>query len=142
MTVPSLATGRRTRQIVMAATFAVIIVTAVVARRDGRLPSRFQPAHRALCSARAAVQAGDVEDARRRFVDDAHAQLHELAAAIPANRRDAVAALLEAKGAVEVGFTSGDTTGMADDLDRLATATRTAIDSIGEPRPSPCPENS
>lgn len=121
------------------------VVVLAVAGDDGS-PSpavesldRYGPTHAGLCSARSAARSGDVAAARGAFFDRAHQPLHELAAEATARDRFAAARLLEAKEAVEAGLGQAAPS-LASDLDRLLTATVSAVDAIGDPRPQSCPE--
>ena len=121
------------------------VVVLAVAGDDGSPSSavevggRYSPAYAGLCSARSAARSGDVAAARGAFFDRAHQPLHELAADATARDRSAAARLLEAKESVEAGLGQAAPS-LASDLDRLLTATASAVDAIGDPRPQSCPE--
>lgn len=92
-----------------------------------------------LCQARA--RAGEPDQARQAFFDNAHQPIHELAAAAAAGDRVAAARLLEAKQAVE-GDLAGDPARLGVDIDLLIEATRDALAAVGQPPPRPCQEAS
>ena len=100
-------------------------------------PPGYGPAHEALCAARRDVARGDVARARDRFHADAHQPLHDLAAETAQADRPVAARLLEAKEAVEAGLGRASPT-LADDLSRLASATRDAVAATGATAPPPC----
>ncbi len=86
-----------------------------------------------LCAAEALVADGDVAAADRRFLNDAHEPLHELADELTETDRAAAARLLQAKEAVEAGLADEPP---PDDLrarfDALLTAARDglAVDGV------------
>jgi hypothetical protein len=101
--------------------------------------SRWARAVAGLCASAGDARAGDVDDARDTFFDQSHDDLHELADEVADDDRAAAADLLEAKEAVEADF-AGSTPAdvLADDLDVLVDATRTAIRVTGDPVPAGC----
>lgn len=88
--------------------------------------------HEAVCASAAAAAAGEAALAERGF-DDAHAGLHDLAAAVEGQDRAVAADLLEAKQRVEAG---GDGAARA----QLASAVAAAIEATGGTAPEACPD--
>ena len=119
---------------------SVLVLTSSCGGAGGPAPAATAPYAalvRGLCQARAS--AGDPDQARRAFFDNAHQPLHELAAAAAAGDRVAAARLLEAKQAVE-GDLAGDPARLGVDIDLLIEATRGALAAVGQPPPRPCQE--
>lgn len=119
---------------------SVLLVTTACGGGDERAPTVTAPytaLARGLCQARA--RAGEPDQARRAFFDNAHQPIHELAAAAAAGDRVAAARLLEAKQAVE-GDLAGDPARLGVSIDLLIEATRGALAAVGQPPPRPCQE--
>lgn len=90
----------------------------------------------ALCSARDAAAAADLEAAEASFYGDAHEPLHELAAATAEVDRSAAADLLRAKEAVESALAGSVPAPVTTErLDALVEATRAATVALGHPAP-------
>lgn len=90
-----------------------------------------------LCRVRDLAQ--DANAAERRFFGAPHRELHELAQRLQNHGDRGLAAdVLEAKQVVEVAFAEGqlDPDLLADRLDRLADATRSAVASLGTDAPA------
>ncbi len=101
---------------VVAAVAAIFVVVTV---KGGTSPATDTSS--AVCEAARLARNGDREAAQRRF-DDAHSELHELAAAATERDRGSATRMLEAKYAVELDLESGSDQ-LAGDLDRLCDET-------------------
>lgn len=95
--------------------------------------------HVAICDALGQAAAGDTEAARVTFTDQAHDDLHRLAADAAEQDRSVSAALLEAKQQVEADLAQRPTR-LAQDLELLAPTVRRALVVAGADRPSACAE--
>lgn len=84
-----------------------------------------------LCEARA-VASTEPDEATRFFRDEAHVDLHALAAQVGEEDRAAAAALLEAKQAVEADLDASEVNGqtLVQELDELLEATVAALRAI------------
>ncbi len=98
-----------------------------------RPPGRSNGLHLIVCEAADAADAGDEAGAKGSF-EDAHAGLHELAAAAEEIDRTVAARLLEAKQAVEAGADHDD-----DEYTALLRAVEDALEAIGDDV-GKCPE--
>ena len=98
-------------------------------------------AYLALCSVRDAAAANDLTSAEATFENDAHETLHHLAAEVEGTDRPTAAALLQAKSDVEADFLeeAPDPTTVADHVQALLSAMRTALEVVGLTAPG-CPE--
>ena len=104
---------------------AALMIADLVGDDDGDVSaSPFSAVYSDVCAAASAAQDGEREAAERRFVDEAHGPLHDLAAASGARDRAAAGRLLEAKQRVEAAVEAD-----APDLELadLVSTTRRAI---------------
>lgn len=85
-----------------------------------------------ICDARAAAEAGNVEDAETIFVNRAHQALHVIAAAVEDEDREQAARVLEAKQAVErlLFEEEADADALATALDELDSAATEALATL------------
>lgn len=97
--------------------------------------SPFADVYSDVCAAASAAQDGQRDAAERRFVDEAHGPLHELAAAAGARDRAAAGRLLEAKQRVEAAV---ETNAPDLELADLVSTTRRAIEVADERDPGVC----
>lgn len=104
---------------------------------------RYRSAVTAVCDVSTDARAGDLAAARQAFYDTAHQALHELAADAARTDRPVAAHLLEAKEAVESGFSSTAAPAeLASRLDALSVATGDAITTVTGGRPRACAKRS
>jgi hypothetical protein len=93
---------------------AVTVLAAACTGSDGKRSSqtqasRPQVAVQGLCEAEELSSGGQVEEARRVFLEKTHAYLHELAAQLQERNRALAGQLLEAKQQVESGLQGAPT---------------------------------
>ncbi len=133
--------------VVALVTLAVVARATLFSNDSGSAPEAgakpgdsgsFVTARDGVCAAAGQVRQHDVSGARVVFFDRVHQPLHGLATLSARSDRAAAARLLEAKQQVESGFDDGAPS-LAQDLDALAGATRSAIVASGLPDPGPCP---
>ena len=98
-------------------------------------PTRFGDLYADVCASAAAAKAGDRDAAERKFVDDAHGPLHQLAAAAEARDRASAARLLEAKQRVEAAV---ETKAPDLELEDLVSTTRRAVEAADRRDPGAC----
>ena len=103
----------------------------------GRPPDN--AAYLGVCRALGAVKAGDTDQARTIFGDQAHGPLHDLSARVDDEDRAIAARLLEAKQRVESAVSSkADEDELGPALEKLAAATADAVTEV-DGEPGPCP---
>lgn len=127
---------RRRRAVWWSAVLVAFAVTAGVVgltrfRRDTTSP--YDSVVAGLCTAERRADAGDTNGARTAFLDQAHAGLHELAAATQQRDRTRAGALLEAKERVETDLSASSQAPLPADLRVLVDRTVAATIAVGQP---------
>lgn len=116
---------------------AALMTANLIGEDDRKVPeSLFAAVYADVCAAASAADAGDREAAERHFVDEAHAPLHDLAAAAGTRDRGAAGRLLEAKQRVEAAVEAGVTPNL--ELTGLVSTTRRAVEVADERDPGAC----
>ncbi|MGH9027630.1 MAG: hypothetical protein ACRDWD_16165 [Acidimicrobiia bacterium] len=100
-------------------------------------PGSYERMYEALCNVETESRSGDLQAGRAEFFDNAHQDLHELAAEAAHSDRAAAARLLDAKQAVEGGLDTMSS-GLPRDVADLIAAAGNAILAVGDPEPTPC----
>lgn len=115
---------------------AALMTVNLIGEDDRKVPaSRFAAVYAEVCAGASAADAGDREAAARRFVDEAHGPLHDVAAAAGVRDRAAAGRLLAAKQRVEAAVES-DAPDL--ELEDLVSTTRQAIEVADERDPGAC----
>ena len=115
---------------------AAVMTANLIGEDDRKVPaSPFAAVYADVCAAASSADAGEREAAERHFVDEAHAPLHDLAAAAGTRDRAAAGRLLEAKQRVEAAVEND-----APDLQlaSLVSTTRRAIEVADGRDPGAC----